>query len=228
MRADLDRRPHNPRQDIQTRQSLPARSVCPGGLGRTDQADEGALRARNASAPQDHRINVRLGVSLGDVIVVPNDICGHSVNVAVRRRDLPSPRHLSHSECLALRAREISCTDHQSYEATPEKHHRTVCEKRYLLRDRDAKYTACFLAIIESVARLIRTKVLDALNVYHPYGGAWSAERHVGRKNDFPASKTMNSRERLKNCGPTLEQTALNGRRLNVATFCPHFGSCGV
>jgi hypothetical protein len=36
-----------PRQGIQTRRSLPARSVCPGRLGRTDQAaDLGALRAQ--------------------------------------------------------------------------------------------------------------------------------------------------------------------------------------
>jgi hypothetical protein len=35
--ADLNWRPHDPRQGIQTRQSLPARSVCPGRLGRPDQ-----------------------------------------------------------------------------------------------------------------------------------------------------------------------------------------------
>ena len=45
--TDLDRRPHDPRQGLQTRQSLPARSVCPGGLGRIDQAAHvGALRAQ--------------------------------------------------------------------------------------------------------------------------------------------------------------------------------------
>ena len=45
--ADLDRRPHDPRQDIQTRQSLSARPVRAGGLGRADQASElGAPRAQ--------------------------------------------------------------------------------------------------------------------------------------------------------------------------------------
>ena len=45
--ADVDRRPHHPRQDIQAGQSLPARSVRAGGLGRVDQAEDlGALWAQ--------------------------------------------------------------------------------------------------------------------------------------------------------------------------------------
>src|SRR6266581_1428447 len=38
--ADIDWRPHDPRQDIEARQSLPARPVRAGGLGRADQANE--------------------------------------------------------------------------------------------------------------------------------------------------------------------------------------------
>jgi hypothetical protein len=37
---NLDRRPHDPRQDIEAGQSLPARPVCPGGLGRASEAEE--------------------------------------------------------------------------------------------------------------------------------------------------------------------------------------------
>src|SRR5712691_6662601 len=45
--ADIDWRPHDPRQDIEARQSLPARPVRAGGLGRADQAKElGTLRAQ--------------------------------------------------------------------------------------------------------------------------------------------------------------------------------------
>ena len=59
-KADLDRRPHHPRQDIEARQSLPARPVRAGGMGRADQAEElGAPRAQaldrgrqEATAPQ--------------------------------------------------------------------------------------------------------------------------------------------------------------------------------
>ena len=58
--TDLDRRPHDPGQDIQARQSLPARPVRAGGMGRADQAQElGAPRAQaldrggqEAAAPQ--------------------------------------------------------------------------------------------------------------------------------------------------------------------------------
>jgi len=45
--ADLDRRPHDPRQDIETGQSLPARPVRPGSLGRAGEAEVlGSLRAQ--------------------------------------------------------------------------------------------------------------------------------------------------------------------------------------
>ena len=59
-KTDVDRGPHDPGQDIQARQSLPARSVRAGGMGRADQAEElGAPRAQaldrggqEAAAPQ--------------------------------------------------------------------------------------------------------------------------------------------------------------------------------
>ena len=59
-KTDLDRGPHDPRQDIQARQSLPARPVRAGGMGCADQAEElGAPRAQTldrgrqeAAAPQ--------------------------------------------------------------------------------------------------------------------------------------------------------------------------------
>src|SRR5713101_5894744 len=38
--ADLDGGPYNPRQDIEARQSLPARPVRAGGMGRADQAED--------------------------------------------------------------------------------------------------------------------------------------------------------------------------------------------
>jgi transposase len=58
--ADIDRRPHHPRQDIEARQSLPAGFVRAGGMGRADQTQElGAPRAQvldrgrqEAPAPQ--------------------------------------------------------------------------------------------------------------------------------------------------------------------------------
>jgi transposase len=44
-KTNLDRRPHHPRQDIETRQSLPARAVRPGGLGGAGQDRAKALAA---------------------------------------------------------------------------------------------------------------------------------------------------------------------------------------
>ena len=42
------------------------------------------IRERNADVPQDHRIQFRIGVNLGDVIVEGADIYGDGVNVAAR------------------------------------------------------------------------------------------------------------------------------------------------
>jgi class 3 adenylate cyclase len=46
------------------------------------------LAARNAKIPQNRRIEFRIGVNLGDVIVAPEDIYGHGVNVAARLESL--------------------------------------------------------------------------------------------------------------------------------------------
>ncbi len=42
------------------------------------------IRNRNAGVPQDHRIQFRMGVNVGDVIVQGKDIFGDGVNVAAR------------------------------------------------------------------------------------------------------------------------------------------------
>ena len=49
------------------------------------------IRARNAGVPQDRRIEFRIGVNLGGVIVAPDDIYGHGVNVAARLEGLAPP-----------------------------------------------------------------------------------------------------------------------------------------
>src|SRR5438309_3896305 len=46
------------------------------------------MRERNADVPDDRRIQFRIGVNLGDVIVEPNDIYGDGVNVAARLEGL--------------------------------------------------------------------------------------------------------------------------------------------
>src|SRR5207244_12065472 len=49
------------------------------------------IRNRNAGVPQDRRIELRIGVNVGDVIVQGQDIFGDGVNVAagLGRIDIP-------------------------------------------------------------------------------------------------------------------------------------------
>src|SRR5437868_11939126 len=49
------------------------------------------MRDRNADLPQDRRIEFRIGVNLGDVIVEGEDIFGDGVNVAVRLESIAVP-----------------------------------------------------------------------------------------------------------------------------------------
>jgi len=50
-----------------------------------------SICARNAGVPKEQRIEFRIGVNLGDVIVAPDDIYGHGVNVAARLESLAPP-----------------------------------------------------------------------------------------------------------------------------------------
>jgi adenylate cyclase len=49
------------------------------------------IRKRNAGVPQDHRIEFRIGVNVGDVIVQGEDIFGDGVNVAARLESIATP-----------------------------------------------------------------------------------------------------------------------------------------
>jgi class 3 adenylate cyclase len=50
-----------------------------------------AMMVRNAGMPQSRRIELRMAVGLGDVIVEPEDIYGHAVNVVARIEGLAAP-----------------------------------------------------------------------------------------------------------------------------------------
>src|SRR6266702_7295934 len=49
------------------------------------------LVGRNASLPKDSRIEYRIGVNLGDVIVEPDDVYGDGVNIATRIEGIAQP-----------------------------------------------------------------------------------------------------------------------------------------
>ena len=50
-----------------------------------------ALAERNAELPEDARVVLRIGISLGDVIVDGDDLFGNGVNIAARMESLAEP-----------------------------------------------------------------------------------------------------------------------------------------
>ena len=50
-----------------------------------------ALRERNAALPPEHRLEFRIGINLGDVIIDGEDIYGDGVNVAARLQQFAEP-----------------------------------------------------------------------------------------------------------------------------------------
>ncbi|MDF2235096.1 adenylate/guanylate cyclase domain-containing protein [Albimonas sp. CAU 1670] len=60
------------------------------------------MRARNAGMPQDRRIEFRIGVNVGDVASVGDDLLGDGVNVAARIEALADPGGV----CLSRTARD--------------------------------------------------------------------------------------------------------------------------
>jgi hypothetical protein len=60
-----------------------------------------ALKTRNDSLPEDRRMQFRIGVNLGDVMVKGDDLLGDGVNVAARLESIAEPgRHLCRVERL--------------------------------------------------------------------------------------------------------------------------------
>jgi adenylate cyclase len=49
------------------------------------------LAQRNSDAPEDQRMELRIGISLGDVVVDGDDLYGNGVNVAARMEGLAEP-----------------------------------------------------------------------------------------------------------------------------------------
>ena len=52
---------------------------------------QAALAERNAEAPEDRRLQLRIGINLGDVVVEGDDLYGDGVNVAARLETLAEP-----------------------------------------------------------------------------------------------------------------------------------------
>src|SRR6202011_3478088 len=50
-----------------------------------------AMREREGSLPEDQRIEIRVGINLGDVIIDEDDVYGDGVNIAARLEALADP-----------------------------------------------------------------------------------------------------------------------------------------
>jgi len=64
------------------------------------------MRARNAGLPQEERIDYRIGINLGDIIITPEDIEGDGVNLAARLQALADPGGICISQSVREQARE--------------------------------------------------------------------------------------------------------------------------
>jgi adenylate cyclase len=63
---------------------------------------QAGMADRNAGVPQDERIEFRMGLNVGDVVVEDGDIFGDGVNVAARLEPLAEPGGI----CVSARVRE--------------------------------------------------------------------------------------------------------------------------
>jgi adenylate cyclase len=60
------------------------------------------LKAKNAELPEHRRMQFRIGINLGDVIVEEERLYGDGVNIAARLESLAIPRRLSTKETAHL------------------------------------------------------------------------------------------------------------------------------
>jgi len=75
---------------------------------------QGGMAEQNASVPQDVRIEFRVGIHVGDIIIDDNDIFGDGVNIAARLEGLAEPGGICMSDDTYRQVRgkvEIVCDD---------------------------------------------------------------------------------------------------------------------
>jgi class 3 adenylate cyclase len=56
------------------------------------------MAEQNIDVPQDRRIELRIGIHVGDIIIEENDIFGDGVNIAVRLEGIAEPGGISISD----------------------------------------------------------------------------------------------------------------------------------
>ena len=69
---------------------------------------QAGLAERNASAPADKRIEFRIGINMGDIVVEDGDIFGDGVNVAVRLEGLAQPGSIARNSSFTYKNRAVA------------------------------------------------------------------------------------------------------------------------
>src|SRR5216683_1696224 len=73
-----------------------------------------SIAEQNAAVPQDQRIEFRIGIHVGDIIIDDNDIFGDGVNIAARLEGIAEPGGVCLSDDTYRQIRgkvEIACDD---------------------------------------------------------------------------------------------------------------------
>ena len=73
-----------------------------------------SMAEQNAAVPQDQRIEFRMGIHVGDIILDNNDIFGDGVNIAARLESLAEPGGVCISDDTYRQIRgkvDIACDD---------------------------------------------------------------------------------------------------------------------
>src|SRR5262249_42955209 len=101
------------------------------------------MTERNADLPEDRRIEVRIGINLGDVIVEGEDRHGEGVNIAARLQQLASPGGICVSDKVS---KEVEKKLAFRFEPMGEQRVKNIAEPvrayRVLLDAKDTKPTA--------------------------------------------------------------------------------------
>jgi adenylate cyclase len=84
---------------------------------------------RNAEAPEDKRITLRIGVNLGDVIIDGDDIYGDGVNIAARLEALAEPGGICISRAVRNQIRDNSPIPSRIWESEASRTSRGRCAR---------------------------------------------------------------------------------------------------
>jgi class 3 adenylate cyclase len=66
------------------------------------------MAARNTAIPEDRRVEFRIGINVGDIIIDDGDIYGDGVNIAARVESLPAPERSAFPTMLTNRSKASS------------------------------------------------------------------------------------------------------------------------